>query len=179
MLTCAAVNIWNYTVASPSAPLTDPDSLAVPTTFTGTESESWFQRVGTAIEAHGGAVADALLSAFQALRTHDLPAVTRALLLLRPCVAGITRTLERMHERCDPLTFCHQIRPFYAGSKNLQQAGLPRGVFYASDVCGGGEWLQLPGGSNGQSALVQLFDIVLGLGFGGGCAWRLLARPRR
>ncbi|KAJ6781930.1 hypothetical protein PWT90_07208 [Aphanocladium album] len=180
VLTCAAVNIWNYTLRDPSASPTDPDALSIPTTFTGTESEAWFQKIGTAIEAQGGSVIDALLSAFHAVQqsagksgSGSLEPVTAALVQLRTCLGDITRTLERMHERCDPLTFCHQIRPFYAGSKDLRAAGLPRGVFYSSDALsgggGGGEWLQLPGGSNGQSALIQLFDVVLGLGFGAGC----------
>lgn len=168
MLTCAAVNLWNYTLRGASP--TDPDALAVPTTFTGTESEAWFQQIGTAIEAQGGPVLAALLAALHRSDSSSsaLEAVTAALVQLRACLADITATLARMHERCDPLTFCHQVRPFYAGSRDLRAAGLPRGVFYASDVHGGGEWMQLPGGSNGQSALLQLFDMVLGSGAGGG-----------
>ncbi|OAA59970.1 indoleamine 2,3-dioxygenase [Cordyceps fumosorosea ARSEF 2679] len=173
VLTCAAVNVWNYTVPDPRTSLTDPDALSVPTTFTGTDSEAWFQRIGTAIEAQGGPVVDALLTALHAIHSggDDLEPVTAALVQLRMCLESATRTLERMHERCDPLTFCHQIRHFYAESRNLRAAGLPRGVFYSSDACGGGEWMRLPGGSNGQSALLQLFDVVLGMGpgCGGGC----------
>lgn len=69
--------------------------------------------------------------------------------------------LERMYEKCDPMVFCHQIRPFYAGSKVVSSAGLRRSVLY-DEGQGTGQWMQLPDWSNGQSSLLQLFDMVLG-----------------
>jgi indoleamine 2,3-dioxygenase len=71
-----------------------------------------------------------------------------------------------MYDKCNPDIFYHQIRPFLAGSKNMTAAGLPRGVYYP-DGRGGGEWMQLRGGSNGQSSLIQLFDVVLGVDHAG------------
>ncbi len=94
----------------------------------------------------------------------DYPVIARAMHHLKDTLDDIANILGRMHEKCDPMTFCHQIRPFYAGSKDVCRAGLSRGVFYDQGN-GNGEWLQLPGGSNGQSALIQLFDIVLGVGY--------------
>lgn len=67
-----------------------------------------------------------------------------------------------MYERCDPMVFYHEIRPFLAGRKNMEAAGLPRGVFY-DEGNGKGEWKQLRGESNGQSSLIQFFDVVLGV----------------
>lgn len=45
-------------------------------------------------------------------------------------------------------------------------SGLPEGVFYPSSNCvpgEEGEWVQFSGGSNAQSSLIQLFDIMLGI----------------
>jgi indoleamine 2,3-dioxygenase len=67
-----------------------------------------------------------------------------------------------MYEKCNPMVFYYEIRPFLAGSKNMSAAGLPRGVFY-NEGNGEGQWLQLRGGSNGQSSLIQFLDIVLGV----------------
>lgn len=60
------------------------------------------------------------------------------------------------------MVFYYQIRPFLAGSKNMASSGLPRGVFY-DEGDGKGQWREFCGGSNGQSSLVQFFDLVLGV----------------
>lgn len=144
--------------------LSNPDDIEIHTTFTGTESEAWFLAIGTAVEANGAHLVQLLLDAFLAVPTKDYTTIARSLALLRDSLSEMTTILGRMPEKCDPMTFCHQVRPFYAGSKGMANAGLPRGVFY-EDGNGNGQWFQLPGGSNGQSALLQLFDIALGLGY--------------
>lgn len=70
--------------------------------------------------------------------------------------------LKRMHEKCAPEVFFHQLRPFFAGSKNMTAAGLPGGVFYDLGE-GEGKWHHYSGGSNAQSSLIQTFDIFLGV----------------
>lgn len=84
---------------------------------------------------------------------------------LRYITAGIQELgalLNRMHDHCDPQVFYHVLRPFLAGSKGMAAAGLPNGVFY-DEGNGHGQWRQYSGGSNAQSSLIQLFDIVLGV----------------
>lgn len=164
VLTCAAVNLWNYSLEG--SDLSNPDHLSTLLTFTGTESESWFLRIGIAVEAKGAGIIKQLVKAFEGVGTKRYAAITRALVDLKASIQEIVGLLERMHEKCDPLTFCHQIRPFYAGSRNVEGAGLPKGVFY-DEGDGKGKWWKLPGGSNGQSSLLQLFDIVLGVGHNG------------
>jgi indoleamine 2,3-dioxygenase len=65
-----------------------------------------------------------------------------------------------MDERCNPQVFYHTIRPFLAGSMNMEAAGLPNGVFY-DEGNGKGCWRKYRGGSNGQSSLLQFCDAVL------------------
>ncbi len=156
--TYASLNLWNYV----SNGGTDLDSLRALHTFTDTESESWFLIVAVAMEFRSARVLPTMLRAVRAAGARDFAVVTSALHGVAACIRDLGALLDRMHEGCDPLIFYRDIRPFLAGSKNMAAAGLPRGVFY--DEGGGrGAWMQLRGGSNGQSALIQLFDVVLGV----------------
>ncbi|KAJ5737137.1 uncharacterized protein N7483_002262 [Penicillium malachiteum] len=74
----------------------------------------------------------------------------------------INALLHRMYENCDPYIFYHRIRPYLAGSKNMADAGLPRGLLY-DDGHNVSEYRQYGGGSNAQSSLIQFFDVVLGI----------------
>ncbi|RYP55889.1 hypothetical protein DL769_010033 [Monosporascus sp. CRB-8-3] len=103
-----------------------------------------------------------MLDAIEAIRRNDYQTVADSLDTLRDCIEKLSRLLERMHERCDPMVFYHQIRPYLAGSRNMEHAGLPNGVFY-EEGDGKGSWRHLRGGSNGQSSLIQFFDVVLGV----------------
>lgn len=114
------------------------------------------------MEARGAQIIPVMLRALRAAKRRDHSAVTRALEKLTVCIREIHALLGRMYEKCDPVVFYYQIRPFLAGSKNMAAAGLPRGVFYHQGE-GQGEWLQLRGGSNGQSSLIQFLDVVLGV----------------
>lgn len=158
--TYAALNLWNFT--SSTADWTDVDSLASPHTFTGTADESWFLCVSVAMEAQGAHVIPGMLKAIHAIPTRDYDTITAGLEQLAGSIRKVGALLDRMRERCDPMVFYHQIRPFLAGSKNMEAAGLPRGVFY-DEGDGQGSWQQWRGGSNGQSSLIQLWDVVLGV----------------
>ncbi|KOS20106.1 Indoleamine 2 [Escovopsis weberi] len=159
-LTYAAVCLWNF--SSTTASFSDLGSLRTLVSFTGTESEAWFSLISVAMEARASSILATMLAALDAVKARAYGTITAALLELARCIDSVSRLLERMYERCEPMVFYHQIRPFLAGTKNMQGAGLPRGVFY--DHGGGqGEWRQLRGGSNGQSSLIQFFDVVLGV----------------
>lgn len=160
VLTYAAANLWNF--ASTSTDFTDLESLRTLCSFTGTESESWFLLISVAMEARGAGIIETMTEAIEAIKTRDYEVIINALAELRTCIQDVGRLLDRMYERCDPMVFYHRIRPFLAGSKNMVDAGLPRGVFY-DEGDGKGDWTELRGGSNGQSSFIQFFDIVLGV----------------
>lgn len=170
-VTYAAANLWNFrTTGAPQdgASFSDLESLDCLLSFTGTPDESWFYMISVAMECEGGEIIPTMLSAMERILplgangAAEYAAVTAALEQLMACIRRVGRVLNRMHERCEPDVFYHAIRPFLAGSKNMQAAGLPRGVFYERGG-GEGEWLRLRGGSNGQSSLIQFFDVVLGV----------------
>ncbi|POR33299.1 Indoleamine 2,3-dioxygenase [Tolypocladium paradoxum] len=160
VLTYAGANLWNFSCKGDN--FSNLEDLSTLFSFTGTESESWFLLISAAMEAKAAGILQTMMVALEAVKTRDYRVVTDALGELRTCIQNVGALLERMYERCDPTTFYHQIRPFLAGSKNMEAAGLPRGVFY-DEGHGKGEWRQLRGGSNGQSSLIQFFDVVLGV----------------
>lgn len=160
VLSYAAANLWNF--SSSSNDFTDLDHLDTLHTFTSTESEKWFLLISVAMEARAGTIIPKMMEALEAVKTRDYDVIISALEQLKSCIDSVGVLLERMYEKCDPMTFYYKIRPFLAGSKNMEAAGLPKGVFY-DEGNGKGEWRHLRGGSNGQSSLIQFFDVVLGV----------------
>ena len=158
--TYAALNLWNFD--SYGVDFTDLDSLVALHTFTGTTDESWFYCVSVAMEAQGAYILPVMLNALDAIKLRDYETIIDSLDELSSCIQKVASLLDRMHEKCDPIVFYYQIRPYLAGSKNMQAAGLPFGVFYDEGE-GRGNWRELRGGSNGQSSLIQFFDLVLGV----------------
>ncbi|KAI1411348.1 Indoleamine 2,3-dioxygenase [Hypoxylon sp. FL1857] len=114
------------------------------------------------MEAQGAHIIPIMIQALEAIRYRDYSTIMKALDQLVLCIGELGRLLDRMDEKCNPMVFYHQVRPFLAGSKNMGLAGLPNGVLY-QDGDGVLSWKQLRGGSNGQSSLIQFFDIVLGV----------------
>ncbi|KAJ5928109.1 Indoleamine 2-3-dioxygenase [Penicillium verhagenii] len=159
--TYAGLTLWNYTARS-DADISDPDNLSLLTSFTNTPDEEWFLVISVAIEAKGGKLVTLMLDAIAAASANEVQRLTALLWKFTDGLRDFTSTLQRMHEKCDPSVFFYQLRPFLAGSKNMASAGLPRGVFY-DEGNGQGEWRQYSGGSNGQSSLIQTFDIFLGV----------------
>ena len=164
-VTYAASCLWNWTVrARGSDDITNPDNLSVVISLTGTKDEEWFFMISAAIEAKGAAMIRLMLEAIDvvyAAKDSD-QLVTDYLYEFSNRLEDIRHCLVRMGEKCIPDVFFNQLRPLLAGSKNMAYCGLPNGVFY--QLGGGhGDWRQYYGGSNGQSSLIQTFDIFLGV----------------
>lgn len=131
-------------------------------TFTGTPDEEWFYLISVAIEAKGSKIIPTMLECFEVVELNYTSKVVQLLEEIAKLIAELGLILDRVHERCDPNIFYHRIRPFLAGSKGMATAGLPNGVFY-DEGDGYGSWRQYSGGSNAQSSLIQLLDIMLGV----------------
>lgn len=142
--------------------LTNPDNVIIRHSFTGTPDERWFYAVSVSVEAQGTKAVKLVLSCIDAIRQNDNPQVLECLRLFNEVILQLGQILQRMHEKCDPCVFYYRIRPFLAGSKDMERAGLPRGVFY-DEGNGVGSWRQYSGGSNAQSTLIQFLDIALGV----------------
>jgi indoleamine 2,3-dioxygenase len=160
--TYAASVLWNFKPLFIDEGIDDLDNLASLLTFTGSLDESWFYLVSVAIEARGGPIIPLMLTAVAAAREGDSATVTRCLHTFAERLDDLGELLRRMHENCDPGFFYRRIRTFLAGSKNMTEAGLPRGVIY-DDGSGQSDYVQYSGPSNAQSSLIQFFDIILGI----------------
>jgi indoleamine 2,3-dioxygenase len=160
--TYTSLCLWNYRKICPAGRLDDPSNLAVLFTFTGTVDEEWFYMVSVAIEARGAKMIPHLLEGIKAAQYQDRAGLIRSLERFVEGIYDIRKLLERMYEKCDPHIFYYHIRPFLAGSKNMADAGLPKGVWY-DDGTGFRQYRRYSGGSNAQSPLIHFFDAVLGI----------------
>ncbi|KUJ22923.1 Indoleamine 2,3-dioxygenase [Mollisia scopiformis] len=160
--TYSALNLWNFAAISPDADIRKIENLRSLSTFTGGEDEEWFYLISVTIEAHGARVIPTMMKAIDAVRANESSVVTDALIQFSHCVQEIGEILKRMTKKCRPQVFYNEIRPFLAGSKNMEVAGLPNGVFYDEGE-GKGQWRKYSGGSNAQSSLIQFFDVILGV----------------
>ncbi|CBX98838.1 similar to indoleamine 2,3-dioxygenase [Plenodomus lingam JN3] len=160
--TYAGVCLWNWRPIFDGEPMDTLDNLATHMTFTGSLDESWFYLVSVAIEARAGPVIPLMLDAIAAARRNDSSTVINCLRSFAERLDELGTLLERMYESCDPHVFYHRIRPFLAGSKNMADAGLPNGVLF-DDGTGEAPYVELSGGSNAQSSIIQFFDVVLGV----------------
>ncbi|KEF52653.1 indoleamine 2,3-dioxygenase [Exophiala aquamarina CBS 119918] len=160
--TYSALNLWNWERKAPNCEITDPENLRSLQTATGTRDEEWFYLISVSVEAKGGPLILAMLQATQAVRDCNDRLLESCLQTITQGITELGVLLNRMREHCDPQIFYHVIRPLLAGSKGMASAGLPRGVFY-DEGNGKGQWREYSGGSNAQSSLIQLFDIVLGV----------------
>jgi indoleamine 2,3-dioxygenase len=158
--TFSTLSLWNFRVESPGKDPTKPENLQSLLSFTDTRDEEWFYMISTAIEAKGAPLISTMLRCAEAVDANNDSIVLSCLQSLTLGIQDIGKLLQRMHERCDPQVFYHNVRPFCAGTKGMAAAGLLQGVFY-DEGNGRGQWRQYSGGSNAQSSLIQLFDIFL------------------
>ncbi|MCJ1477774.1 hypothetical protein MMC13_006447 [Lambiella insularis] len=157
--TVAAQNLWNYRLLNHERSTGDPENLSAIQTFTGTEDESWFYIMVTAIEARGAPIITIALHAFDAASTDNPENVITCLNKMSALLLSLSELLLRMYERCNPSYFYHHVRPFLAGSKSAE---IPDGIFY-EDGSGGGSYPQYNGPSAAQSSLWQFIDIAFGV----------------
>ncbi|KAG8526659.1 uncharacterized protein KY384_008088 [Bacidia gigantensis] len=160
--TYSGLCLWNWKTIFDDEPIDSLDNLSTLSTITGSLDESWFYLISVAIEARGGPTIPLMLRAIAAAEDDDIQIVTECLHVFAERLDELGSLLIRMYENCDPHVFYHRIRPFLAGSKNMADAGLPRGVLFDTDT-GRDKYVQYGGGSNAQSSLFQFFDIVLGI----------------
>ncbi|KAJ5319243.1 Indoleamine 2,3-dioxygenase [Penicillium brevicompactum] len=163
--TYAGLTLWNFKPTHPEADITDPDNIQVQTSFTGAKDEEWFMVISVAVEAQGSKLISIMRDAMRAVATNDRELLTALLYSFADGLNTLAIVLRKMYIHNDPAFFYHQLRPLLAGSKNMGHAGLPRGVYYdTGDAVEKPEnWLQLSGGSNAQSSLIQTLDIFLGI----------------
>jgi indoleamine 2,3-dioxygenase len=172
------LNLWNWRPVGEDVDIRHPQNMKALHTITATEDESWFFVVSNAMEARARPLIDMMLSAIEAVDRNNAEFVAECLERLGEALMELAAILDRMDERCRPQVFYHKIRTVLAGSENMEHAGLPRGVFYDEGE-GRGRWRKYRGGSNGQSSLLQFFDVVLGVDHGSSTFHRVSGDAQR
>lgn len=152
ILTHAHMALHNWQRLDKSKPVA-LDNISALQLFLGGLDEQWFYMVTVAIEAEGGTVIDALISAQQAAAANDIDVAIEKLEVLEVALKRMLALLNRMPEKCDPYVFYHRIRPFVAGWPAT-------GIIYegVSETP-----QQFIGGSAAQSPLIQAIDAGLGV----------------
>ncbi|AGO11434.1 AaceriACR188Cp [[Ashbya] aceris (nom. inval.)] len=165
LATYAGLVLWNFCPIFEDAALVeggslwDLSNLRTINTFTGSMDESWFYLISVFFEKCGARSMNDGLGAIRAVRTGDRAGVIAHLQALAEGIDSLGALLGRMEEMCDPYVFYYRIRPYLAGWKNMADLGLPNGVRYGAN----GEYRAYVGGSNAQSSLIQMLDILLGV----------------
>lgn len=160
VLSYSGLVLWNWSV-SQDCTLDDsfPDlsQLESLTSFTGTRGEDAFYHVPVLVEADGGPLIPLLLQAVENGQRGDFAAVCSALETATTTFAKMGSHLPKMFGTLDAHIFYHEIRPFFAGGKDL-----PRGmVFRKSD--GTEVEAKYVGGSAAQGSLFPFLDHILGV----------------
>jgi len=158
LATYACLCLWNFRTLSAVDPSEwDLSNLATIQTFTGATDESWFYLLSVALERFGGPCLANGVGALFACRSGDIDDIIVKLERMTGDIDKLTELLMRMPQNLDPHFFYHRLRPYLAGSKGMESAGLPKGVRYGDEE----KYRQYSGGSNGQSSLIQAIDIIL------------------
>ncbi|XP_013395629.1 indoleamine 2,3-dioxygenase 2-like [Lingula anatina] len=122
----------------------------------GSPQTDWFFIVSVLIEIDFGKGVKDIIKTYQALTTGDDDGLIEGLQGMADTIQRMQQTLSRMHEKQDPWTFYHKLRPFFEGW-GAQSKFLPEGLIYegVSDSP-----LQYLGASAAQSSTIQTFDAI-------------------
>ena len=130
--------------------------------FTGSQDEAAFYHVPVLIEAEGGKLVPLLLDAIAAGEAGDETSMRTALTNCSMTIVQMGAIMPKLYPNIDAHYFYHDIRPFLAGGKGMEEKGLPKGmVFKLSD--GSERCVKCVGGSAVQSALFPFIDYGLGV----------------
>lgn len=153
--TYAAENLWNFQLKDNQLPMDDPENIELMASFTGLETEAWFYKIPTIIEARGGPLILQALEAIEVVNIGDPLQTTKLLQEMGKRIDSLTELLPR---KCDPGTFYNQVRPFLSGTMSAE---VPDGILYEGldGLCVA---KKLKGPTAAQSSLFQFLDIVLG-----------------
>lgn len=152
----ASTVLYNFCLRDRQGPW-DFGNLYTPSSFTGTRDEEGFYVSFILIELIAAPALRAISQVFDDMANNRDAAVQSCLQTIRQSLREIRAEVKKMSERCKPVTFYTDIRPFQAGSKGLD--ALPDGIIYEGvDE----KPRQYRGANGGQSAIIYAIDISLG-----------------
>ena len=153
--TYASTVLYNYSLRDPRDGIVGENVKAI-SLFTGTEDESWFYMVATLIEIAAVPGLKAIAHAYEAMDSEQDDLLTDDLEVIARSILDMKTALKRMYERCDPLIFYLDVRPFQSGSKGIK--AFPNGIIYEGVDT---KAKLYHGASAAQSTSIPSFDIFL------------------
>lgn len=139
------------------------DNLMRLENFFGGLDEDWFVLIHIAIEAQAAPGLQAILDAFNAVLSNNIPALILSLGVISNTLQVMGSILKRMPEKCDPYIYYNRVRNFIFGWMNNPE--LPSGVFYEGVEAWQGIGQTFRGETGAQSSIIPSFDAALGLQF--------------
>ncbi|PKI83766.1 hypothetical protein MVES1_002730 [Malassezia vespertilionis] len=163
VLTYATTVLWNWALEDPAAGM-QLSNLRILETFTDTESEAHFYRISLLIELQGVEAITLMRISLNEAFARDALAYQRLASYLTELAATIkklTRLLADMYTGCDPMTFYHEIRPWFKAGDSMWS--YEHGVRRSGWLLEGAEqeWVNWTGPSAGQSTLIHALDLFL------------------
>ena len=155
--TYASVVLYNWRLKDPKEGMTLENLQAI-VNHTGSEAESWFFMVHVAIELEAVPAIEAIWNGLSAVEQGNKEMVVDCLEKIKSALSTMNKVLRRMAEKCNPKLFYVSIRPFLAGTKDLD--AFPNGMYYEGVY---EEPKKFSGGSAAQSTPLKALDIFLGI----------------
>jgi indoleamine 2,3-dioxygenase len=137
------------------------ENVKIPLLFFGGQDEYWFIAVHVAVEAAAAPALCLVRPLVAASAANELDEVQSGLEHLCHALQLMNETFSRMTERCDPYIYYKRVRPFINGWKD--NPSLPGGLVYEGVEEFGGKPQQFRGETGAQSAVVPIFDALLGI----------------
>jgi indoleamine 2,3-dioxygenase len=148
--------LYNFCLRNQQAPW-DFENLCTPCSFTGSKDEEGFYVSFMLMEILAAPALTAIGQVFDDIASQRDTAVQSCLRNIKRSLQNIRVELKKMADRCKPVIFYTDIRPFQAGSKGLD--ALPNGIIYEGVDSNP---RQYRGANGGQSAIIYAIDIALG-----------------
>ncbi|KAF8589343.1 Indoleamine 2,3-dioxygenase [Ramaria rubella] len=155
--------LYNWELSIPQAPFSsaiNPAHLRIQSTFTGTPDEEHFYLTSSQIELAGVSALSLLRSVHHEAFAGDLLSLRRIsghLTQLVTIIDTMTTILNNVRKGCDPAVFYNKIRPWFRGQ------GTRPWIFQGAEDAGLPQPIELSGSSAGQSSLIHVLDIILGI----------------
>ena len=148
----ATTTLTNWQLVDAAQPLSVDNARTI-IQFLGGVDEDWFFVASMGVELAGAPLLPVVAAAVQHAHSGTDQELAVTLDAFAAGMTAVHEALEAVRRWCDPATYYLRVRPFVAGWP-------PPGVIYegVSD-----EPRRLIGGSAAQSALLQLFDAMLGV----------------
>ena len=170
VLTYATTVMWNWALKDTEKGFKD-NNLRMTTTFSGTRSEEHFYMTSVLIEKRGVEALTLMRRSLDEAFVGDILALRRMRSYIRK-LAKVLKDLQKLlHDvrtECDPTTFYWGIRPWFNGADSyIDKETGEKGWIYEGVEEYEGKRMLFMGPSAGQSSLIHVIDVFLGVDHSG------------